>query len=456
MDTDYDHIVLGTGLKECILSGLMSVNGAKVLHMDRNGYYGAESASLNLEQLYAKFRGDEKPPENLGRARDWNVDLCPKFLMACGNLVKVLLQTKVTRYLEFKSISGGYVLKDGKVHKVPATPKEALASSLMGIFQKRRFKNFLQFVSDYDHDDVKTHSGLHCEKMSVGDLYAYWKVDVDTATFTGHAIALELDDSYLEQPCLPFIEKVKLYAYSVSRYGNSPFIYPMWGLGGLPEGFSRLAAIHGGVYMLNKPINKILYDDNGRVRGVESASEEGVMEEARCKSIVADPSYFVDTDKVKKIGQVARCICFLDHPIPDTGDSESCQIILPAKQIPHKSDVYISCISFHHQVCFKGMYLAVVSCNVETDDPHKELLPGLALLGPIQQEFFSVSDSYEAVNDPSKDGCYITSTFDATTHFETASDEVIKMYKALTGKDLDLTISADPDDLDGTNDDGSN
>lgn len=44
-------IVLGTGLTECILSGLLSVEGKKVLHMDRNDYYGAESASLNLTQV---------------------------------------------------------------------------------------------------------------------------------------------------------------------------------------------------------------------------------------------------------------------------------------------------------------------------------------------------------------------------------------------------------------------
>lgn len=46
-------IVLGTGLTECILSGLLSVEGKKVLHMDRNDYYGGDSASLNLTQVRA-------------------------------------------------------------------------------------------------------------------------------------------------------------------------------------------------------------------------------------------------------------------------------------------------------------------------------------------------------------------------------------------------------------------
>ena len=55
MDQEYDAIILGTGLKECLLAGLLSVDGKKILHMDRNSYYGGEAASLNLTNLYTKF-----------------------------------------------------------------------------------------------------------------------------------------------------------------------------------------------------------------------------------------------------------------------------------------------------------------------------------------------------------------------------------------------------------------
>ncbi len=46
MDEQYDAIILGTGLKECVLAGLLGVAGKKILHMDRNKYYGGESASI--------------------------------------------------------------------------------------------------------------------------------------------------------------------------------------------------------------------------------------------------------------------------------------------------------------------------------------------------------------------------------------------------------------------------
>jgi RAB protein geranylgeranyltransferase component A len=46
-----------------------------------------------------------------------------------GALVKLLIHTGVTRYLEFKSCEGSYVYKGGKIFKVPADEKEALGSS---------------------------------------------------------------------------------------------------------------------------------------------------------------------------------------------------------------------------------------------------------------------------------------------------------------------------------------
>lgn len=133
MDEEYDAIVLGTGLKECILSGMLSVSGKKVLHIDRNKYYGGQTASITpLEELFSRFNVEGGVDEKYGRGRDWNVDLIPKFLMANGSLVKLLIHTGVTRYLEFKSIEGSYVYKSGKISKVPVDQKEALASDLMG------------------------------------------------------------------------------------------------------------------------------------------------------------------------------------------------------------------------------------------------------------------------------------------------------------------------------------
>lgn len=52
---------------------------------------------------------------------------------------------------------------------------------------------------------------------------------------------------------------------SIGRYGDSPFIYPIYGLGGIPEGFSRMAAVNGGTFMLNADLDEVLFDAEGKV-----------------------------------------------------------------------------------------------------------------------------------------------------------------------------------------------
>jgi Rab GDP dissociation inhibitor len=139
MNESYDVIVLGTGLKECILSGLLSTKGKKVLHLDRNSYYGAETASLNLTNLWAMFRPGVEPPKEYGHNRDWNVDLIPKFIMANGKLVKMLLHTKVTKYLEWKCVDATYA-------KVPSNEKEAFNTPLLGMWEKKNVAGFYKFM----------------------------------------------------------------------------------------------------------------------------------------------------------------------------------------------------------------------------------------------------------------------------------------------------------------------
>jgi len=431
MDETYDCIVLGTGLTECILSGMLSVSGKKVLHMDRNKYYGGDSASMTpLEDLFTKFGMPAPDQAQYGRGRDWNVDLIPKFLMANGRLVQLLIHTGVTRYLEFKSVEGSYVLgKSGKISKVPADEKEALSSDLMGLFEKRRFKNFLVWVQDFQEADPKTWKDL-TPTSTMDEVYKKFGLDENTSDFVGHALALYRDDTYRTKPCIETIPRIKLYSESLARYGKSPYLYPLYGLGELPQGFARLSAIYGGTYMLDKQIDEIVMD-GGKVVGVRSGDEV-----AKCSQVYCDPSYA--SGNVKKTGQVVRCICLLDHPIPNTKDALSTQIIIPQKQVGRKSDIYISMVSYTHQVSAKGWFIAMISTTVETDNPEAEIQPGLNLVGPIKQKFIQVSDAFEPTEDGANSQLFISKTYDATSHFETTCVDVLDIFKRGTGEEFDF------------------
>ncbi|KAI1090135.1 rab GDP-dissociation inhibitor [Rostrohypoxylon terebratum] len=444
---EYDVIVLGTGLTECILSGVLSVKGRKVLHIDRNDHYGGEAASVNLETLFKKygnFAKGEEPWKKYGRANDWNIDLVPKLLMSSGQLTNILVSTDVTRYLEFKQVAGSFVQQGAgtkaAVAKVPSDAAEALRSPLMGIFEKRRMKTFIEWVGTFDINDPATYKGLELDTCTMKDVYDKFGLEPGTRDFVGHAMALYLNDNYLDEAgkAPETIERIRMYGNSVARYGKSPYIYPLYGLGELPQGFARLSAIYGGTYMLNTSVDEVIYE-NGKATGIKATMtgiEPEMKFETKAKLILGDPSYF--PQKVKVVGHVLKAICVLKHPLAGTSECDSCQLIIPQSQVGRKNDIYIACVSSAHNVCPKGYYIAIVSTIAETSaNHHLELQPGLERLGQIEEQFMGPPiPLYEPLEDGTKDNIFISKSYDATSHFETTTDDVKDIYARATGEEL--------------------
>ena len=207
----------------------------------------------------------------------------------------------------------------------------------MGLFEKKRCRDFYIYCQDLDFKNPATWKGIDINKQPMRDVFKKFKLEDNTIDFLGHAVALYNDDNYLDRPAADSLKKIQLYVDSLGKYGDSPFLYPIYGLGGLPESFSRLCAIHGGTYMLNTKVDEILMQ-SGKVVGIKSGEEE-----AKAPMVICDPSYVLQSkdgalaSKVKPVGKVIRAICILDHPIPSTNDSTSCQIILPQKQLGRQS-----------------------------------------------------------------------------------------------------------------------
>ncbi len=80
---------------------------------------------------------------------------------------------------------------------------------------------------------------------------------------------------------------------------------------------------------------------------------------------------------------MVRAIAVLAHPIPNTDNAASAQIILPQRQTGRKNDIYVFCSSSSHHVCAPNKWLAFVSTIVETTDPERELQAG-ALTWPFE------------------------------------------------------------------------
>ena len=220
-------IVLGTGLTECILSGLLSVEGKKVLHMDRNDYYGGDSASLNLTQVRSMH--DEYSQEltshrscivNSVQIKQSQQSLvatvtmpsisCPSLLLHLANwrrfwFTRMLLDTSSSNRLRAASS-----IEMARYPKFLAL-RWKLCEVLWWVYLKRGAqRNFLSSCKVgrtkillptkvcepdiYGHFCAERDLGINLDRDNMKTVYEKFGLEPGTQDFIGHAMALYLDD----------------------------------------------------------------------------------------------------------------------------------------------------------------------------------------------------------------------------------------------------------------------
>ncbi|KAG7399749.1 hypothetical protein PHYBOEH_008083 [Phytophthora boehmeriae] len=160
-ETEYDVLLVGTGMVEAILAGALARVGKKVLHLDQNDYYGSNYASFPLAQFLRWTQNESVAPRNFGDEEDnaqvetkmagegavdgvnqrvlpmkssfecrlldegfandatkeellrqssmFSIDVNPRLMLSSEQLVEILITSGVGRYLEFAAIERTYV-----------------------------------------------------------------------------------------------------------------------------------------------------------------------------------------------------------------------------------------------------------------------------------------------------------------------------------------------------------
>jgi len=365
--------------------------------------------------------------------------------------------------MEFKPVDGSFVYRNtggGKIFKVPTTPKEAMKSGMLGMTEKARMAQFTAWVDSVDLANEETWKSkgltgstkLQLNTMLGRDFFKYWKLEAGTVEFLTHACALYRDNSFMDKPALEIVQRMKLYLDSMLRFPNmtSPYLYTLYGLGELPQAFARLAAVHGGTYMLNRDLEgEPVFGPGDLTIEYEDKVAVGIKVKdvvAKTKVVIADPSYFPQL--CKPTGKVVRAIALLDTPIAGADPAaESFQVIFPAGQVARTNDLYLFCCGAGHKVAPMGRFVAFLSSTVEGSSEgmtaqqvaSRELAAGLQMLSGAKRIFFDMYDTMSPAGPGVDDKVFLSESFDATTHFETAINDVMGMYKRIAGADLVLT-----------------
>ena len=70
--------------------------------------------------------------------------------------------------------------------------------------------------------------------------------------------------------------------------------------------------------------------------------------------------------------------------------------------------------------------------------------PAFNFLGNVMVSFVKVYDTYEPVEDGRRDNLYISKSYDATSHFESACEDVLSLYEKLLGEPINLETVLKP------------
>lgn len=346
---EVDVVVLGTGVPESIAAAACARVGKSVLHFDHKSHYGSLFASFNFRDLRETLQKVQATPESIGstpsedglkfipakpisvfsnvhveidetadgewtlekleeNSRKFNLDLAPKLLFARGKMVELLISSNIAKYAEFKLTSKVLTLKGDDILQVPCSRADVFATDSVNVVEKRALMRFITNVLDYENQSLFI-EWLDRPFEEFIKLKALFLTD-NLQHFIQHSIAMA-DPSTTTRNAL---EDARKFIKSLGRYGNSPFLSPIYGCGELAQCFCRLCAVFGGVYHLDRKVDGYFVDENNQVKAVRSQGET-----FRASHVVINQDFV--TKEAEDIDHISRAIVIFkqESPIDEPG-----------------------------------------------------------------------------------------------------------------------------------------
>lgn len=336
----------------------LSKAGVKVAHLDNNPYYGGDEASVTLDELarWADSRSTpsedpEKPSSYLSaqrgtftpisrspvmpdHSRHYSISLAPSLIPSVGSLISSLIASGVSRYGGYRLLErvGIYSSNDG-LRNVPGSKEDVFKSSL-SLIEKRRLMRFLVFASG-DFESSKEFQG---QEQTPFPEFLQTKFSLTQEMVDAIVYALAFCSSNAGSPfyvlvvvhmttigavadvTLHALTRLRGYLRSAGRYGASPFLVGHYGgLGEIAQGFCRVSAVNGGVYILGRKIEEVTTPRSAQrdkfvinlddVPGPLTADVLVAAQDQLPLSLHPSPAHGTH------MSPIVRCIAVIDNPI---------------------------------------------------------------------------------------------------------------------------------------------
>lgn len=140
---------------------------------------------------------------------------------------------------------------NGKLDIVPGSRSDIFTKKNVTIIEKRLLMKFItQCVEEEKReDDFKQFP----DDGKFVDLMKQQKLTGNLVHYILYSMCMGSHEMTFKEG----LDRIKTYLTSIGRYGNTPFLFPMFGCGEIPQCFCRLSAVFGGVYWLGQPVKDV-------------------------------------------------------------------------------------------------------------------------------------------------------------------------------------------------------
>ncbi|XP_066918385.1 rab proteins geranylgeranyltransferase component A 1-like [Clytia hemisphaerica] len=190
-------------------------------------------------------------------SRRFNLDVNPKFLFSAGPLVNAIIKANISHYSEFQVVNRILTCKNDSIIEVPCNRSDIFSSSFLSMIEKRTLMKFLTLCLEFDADSPSEDVKKYQEKSFVEFLQSR-RLSENLQKFIIFSIAMVKPNT----STLEGLKETCSFLKSLGRYGKSPFIWPLYGVGELPQAFCRMSAVFGALYCLGKSPVELKIEEN--------------------------------------------------------------------------------------------------------------------------------------------------------------------------------------------------
>ncbi|XP_020767648.2 rab proteins geranylgeranyltransferase component A 2 [Odocoileus virginianus] len=287
--------------------------------------------------------------------RRFNIDLSSKLLYSQGLLIDLLIKSNVSRYAEFKNVTRILAFREGKVEQVPCSRADVFNSKELSMVEKRMLMKFLTFCLDYEQHPEEYQAFTQC---SFSEYLKTKKLTPSLQHFILHSIAMTSESSCTT---VDGLKATKNFLQCLGRFGNTPFLFPLYGQGEIPQCFCRMCAVFGGIYCLRHKVQCLVVDrESGRCKAII----DHLGQRINAKYFIVEDSYLSEeTCSSVQYKQISRAVLITDQSVLKTDSDQQISILTVPPVEPGAHAVRITELCSSTMTCMKDTYLVHLTCS---------------------------------------------------------------------------------------------